>query len=148
MRLCTAPLAQRPRSSSRKTHHWPKRITKASLACPFLKQANPKDPAVLKMLRVVNLLLRTPRPATEPRDGLTRKFHEKYRKNTPRAEILESQENTPKIPKMGIFGTLGVFFRYFRGILGANSGTPEFRAWGYFFGIFRGNSGSGHLGAL
>ena len=65
----------------------------------------------------------------------------------------EPQENTPKtkkkIPKMRIFGILGVFFfRYFRGILGSNSGSPEFRAAGYFFGIFRGNSGSGHSGAL
>ena len=53
-----------------------------------------------------------------------------------------------KIPKLGIFGIFGVFFRYFRGILGVNSGSPEFTPRGYFFGISRGNSGSGHLGAL
>ena len=51
------------------------------------------------------------------------------------------RKNTPKIPKMCIFGIWGVFFRYFLGV-------PEFRPRGYFFGIFRGNSGSGHLGAL
>ena len=58
-----------------------------------------------------------------------KKIPPKYRKNT---------------PKIRIFGIFGVFFRYFRGILGVNSGSPEFRAGGYFFGIFRGNSGSGH----
>ena len=81
----------------------------------------------------------TPRPATEPRDGPPRNFHEKYRKNTPRAEILEPQENTPKIPKKyqnaHFWYFFGIFW-YFRGILGLNSGSPEFRAGGYFFGIF------------
>ena len=56
-------------------------------------------------------------------------FHKKYRKNTPRAEILKTPrkypQGTEKIPKMGIFGILGVFFRYFRGILGVNSGIPR-----------------------
>ena len=47
---------------------------------------------------------------------------------------------------MRIFGILGVLLRYFRGILGLNSGSPEIRAGGYFFDIFRGNSGSGHSG--
>ena len=67
------------------------------------------------------MFLSTPRPATEPRDGPTRNFHEKYRKNTPRAEILEPQENTqkkntpPKYQKYaflyfgGIFSVFGVF---------------------------------------
>ena len=91
--------------------------------------------------------LRTPRPATEPRNGPTRNFHERYRKNTPRPEILEPQENTPKIPrkyrkntpkipKMHIFGIFSVFLGYFLGV-------PELRPGGYFFGIFRGNSGVG-----
>ena len=38
---------------------------------------------------------------------------------------------------MRIFGLLGVFFRYFRGILGVNSGSPEFRAGGHFSWKFR-----------
>ena len=79
-------------------------------------------------------------------------FHEKYRKNTPRPEILDSQnfprkiprkhrKNTPKIPKMTVFGIFSVFCGYFLG-------GPKFRPGGYFFAIFCGNSGSGHLGAL
>ena len=57
------------------------------------------------------------RPATEPRDGPTRNFHKKYRKNTPRAEILEHQEIPPKYrknAKTDIFGIFSVFF----GVLG------------------------------
>ena len=42
-------------------------------------------------------------------------------------------------------GIFSVFSGYFQG---QNSGSPEFRAGGYFFGIFCGNFGSGHLGAL
>ena len=53
-----------------------------------------------KTLSKQGLFLRTPRPATEPRDGPTRNFHEKYRKNTPPArKILEPQEIPQKIPK-------------------------------------------------
>ena len=37
---------------------------------------------------------------------------------------------------MCIFGILGVFFWYFRGILGANSGSPEFQGGGVFFRYF------------
>ena len=62
--------------------------------------------------------LRTPRPATEPRDGPTRNFHEKYQKNTPRAEILEPQENTPKIPTKYQKCAFLVFWGYFFGIFG------------------------------
>ena len=40
------------------------------------------------------------------------------------------------LTKMGIFGILGLFFWYFRGILAVNSGSPEFRAGRYFFGYF------------
>ena len=48
------------------------------------------------------------------------------------------RKNTPKMPK-------NTHFWYFFDIFGVFSwGSPE----GYFFGIFRGNSGSGHLGAL
>ena len=71
----------------------------------------------------------------------------KYRKNTEKIP-KKYRKNTEKIPKMRIFGILGVFFRYFRGILGVNSGSPEFPAGGYFFGIFRGNSGSGPISGL
>ena len=78
------------------------------------------------------LFLRTPRPATEPRNGPTRNFHEKYRKNTPRPEILDSQnfaQNTLKIPKNAHFGIFSVFLGYFLGV-------PEFRPGGYFSVFF------------
>ena len=98
------------------------------------------------------LRLRAPRPATEPRDGPSRNFHKKYRENTPRAEILEPQENTPKIPKKYQNCAFVVFWGYFFGIFGAfwgqMLGVQNFGRGGYFFGIFRGNSGSGHFGAL
>ena len=95
--------------------------------------------------------LRTPPPATEPRDGPTRNFHEKYRKNSPRPEILDSPEFTPKIPRKYRKNTPKIpkmSFWYFFGIWGYFLGVPKFRPGGYFFGIFCGNSGSGHLGAL
>ena len=41
-----------------------------------------------------------------------------------------------KIPKMCIFGILGVFFRYFWDILRVNSGSPKFRAGSCFWGVF------------
>ena len=49
-----------------------------------------------------------------------KKIPQKYRKNT----------------KMRIFWYFGVSFRYFRGLLGLNSGSPEFRSAGYFLGFF------------
>ena len=57
-------------------------------------------------------------------------------------------ENTERIPQTGFFWYFGGILGAFWGILGVNSGSPEFRAGGYFFGIFHGNSGSDHLGAL
>ena len=50
-------------------------------------------------------------------------------------------KNTPKIPKMRIFGILGGIFLVF-------SWGSRISARGVFFRYFRGNSGSGHLGAL
>ena len=78
-------------------------------------------------VKIRNLELITPRPAAEPRDGP--KMPRKY------------SISTPKVPKMPILGIFSVFSGCFLGV-------PEFRPGGYFFGIFRGNSGSGHLGAL
>ena len=96
--------------------------------------------------------LRTPRPATEPRDGPTRNFHEKYRKNTPRAEILDYRkippkhpENTEKIPPKYRENDR---FGYFLVIFGVFSRGSRISARRVFLGIFGGNSGSGHLGAL
>ena len=66
--------------------------------------------------------LRTPRPATEPQAGPTQNFHEKYRKNTPQAEILESQENTLKILKKYPKYAFLVFLGYFFGIFGVSWG--------------------------
>ena len=45
------------------------------------------------------------------------------------------RKNTPKIPKMPILGIFSVFSGYFLGV-------QNFGPGGYFFGIFRGNSGS------
>ena len=83
-----------------------------------------------------------------PNPEFPRKIPKKYPSGRNSGTPRKYPKNTEKIPKMRIFGILGVFFRYFQGILGVNSGSPEFRAGGYFFGIFRGNSGSGHFGAL
>ena len=87
--------------------------------------------------------LRTPRPATEPRDGRTRNFHEKYRKKYPLGRNSglpeftpkiprKYQKNTPKIPKMPVLGIFSVFSGYFL----------EFQNFG------PGGIRSGHLGAL
>ena len=130
----------------------PKTLEMKGTILPKVILCDPADPHPNNPPEFIILELRTPRPATEPRDGPTRNFHEKYRKNTPGPEILDSQnlppkypenteKNTPKIPKMRNFGIFSVFWGYFLGV-------PEFRAEGYFFGIFRGNSGSGHVGAL
>ena len=95
--------------------------------------------------------LRTPRPATEPRNGPTRNFHEKYRKNTPRPEILDSQnlppkypENTEKIPRKYRKCVFLVFFRYFWGIfLGFQNFGPGvlflYFSWKFRVGPFRGS---------
>ena len=66
-------------------------------------------------------------------------FHEKYRKNTPRAEILEPQENTPKYrknTKNAHFWYFGAIFSVFSGYFGVISGSPEFRAGGIFSVFF------------
>ena len=83
-----------------------------------------------------------------PDPEFPRKIPKKYPPGRNSGTPRKYPQNAEKIPKMRIFGILGVFFGYFQGILGVNSGSPEFRAGGYFFGIFRGNSRSGHFGAL
>ena len=68
------------------------------------------------------LVLRTPRPATEPRNGPTWNFHKKkYRKNTPRPEILDSQNLPPTYPENA-----------------EKKKNPKYQNahFGYFFGIF------------
>ena len=83
--------------------------------------------------------LRTARPATEPRDGPTRNFHEKYRKNTPRAEILEPQENTQKIPKKYQKCAFLVFWGYFlvfSGYFGGKFWESRISGRGVFFRYF------------
>ena len=72
-------------------------------------------------------------------------------KSTPRPEILDPQktpprypenteQNTPKYQKCPFWAFFSVFEGYcFR--------VPGFQPGGYFLGIFRGNSGSGHLGS-
>ena len=58
------------------------------------------------------------------RPGISTK---KYRKNTPRAEILEPQENTPKIPEKIPKCAFLVFWGYFFGIFGV--------FWGQILGV-------------
>ena len=94
--------------------------------------------------------LKTPRPATEPRNGPTRNFHEKYRKNTPRPEILDSQnlppkypENTEKIPRKYRKCVFLVFFRYFGGIF---LGFQNFGPGGIFLVFFVEIAGRAILG--
>ena len=87
--------------------------------------------------------LRTPRPAPAPRWPDLEFPRTIPKKKTPRTEILEPQENAPKIPKnmpkIPVLVFWECFFRCFRGILGVNSGSqsgsPEFRAV-FFLGIF------------
>ena len=86
-------------------------------------------------------IVKTPRPATEPRDGPTRNFHEKYRKNTPRAEILEPQE----IPQKNRKNTQNAHFWYSGGIFLVFSGYFGGKFWesrisgrGVFFRYFSG----------
>ena len=83
--------------------------------------------------------LRTPRLATEPWDGPTQNFHEKYRKNTPQPEILDSQnitpkypENTEKIPPKYQKCVFLVFFQYF----GVFCWGSRISAWGVIFRYF------------
>ena len=78
-------------------------------------------------------------PATETRYGPTQNFREKCRKNTPRPKIWNPKTIPPKYPQNTQnwhFWYLGVFFRYFQSIWGVNSGSPEFRSGGSFFGFF------------
>ena len=94
-----------------------------------------------KIKRAPTVNLRTPRPATEPRNGPTRNFHEKYRKNTPRPEILDSRiypQNTPKIPKKYPQNTKNAHFWYFFGIFGVFSWGSRISAPGVFFQYFWG----------
>ena len=84
-------------------------------------------------------ILRTPRPATEPRNGPTRNFHEKYRKNSPRPEILDSQNLPPKYPentKKYPENTENAYFWYFFGIFGVFSWGSRLSARGIFFRYF------------
>ena len=83
--------------------------------------------------------LRTPRPATEPRHGPTRNFHKKYRKNTPRAKILEPQQNTEKIPKKYPKCEFWVFLGYFSvfsGYFGCKFRESRISGRGVFFRYF------------
>ena len=70
-----------------------------------------------------------------PDPEFPRKIQKKYPSGRNSGTPRKYPKNTEKIPKVRILGTLGVFFWYFRGILGVNSGSPEFRAGGYFLEI-------------
>ena len=94
------------------------------------------DPLVGRGSLSPALCLRTPQPATEPRNGPTRNFHEKL----PGPKFWNPKKISPKHRKTTEnthFWYFRGIFRYFRGILGVNSGSPEFRAGGViFFSIF------------
>ena len=63
-------------------------------------------------------LLRTPRPAAEPRDGPTPESPQKIPKKYPRPEILEPQENSPKAPEKKPKRAFLDFWGYFSSIFG------------------------------
>ena len=71
------------------------------------------------------LRLRTPRPATEPRDGPARNFHDKYRKNTPRPKFWNPKKIPPKYRK----NTKINHFWYFQGIFLVFSGYFGGKFW-------------------
>ena len=96
--------------------------------------------------------LRTPTCCRAPKwsdPEFPRKIPKKYptarNSGLPEFTPRKPQENTPKIPPKYQKCAFLVFLGYFGGIF---LGVPEFRPEGYFFRILRGNSGSGHLGAL
>ena len=87
----------------------------------------------------LNRILRTPRPATEPRDGPTRNFHEKYQKNT----LGQKFWNPKKIPRKYRKNTKNAHFWYFGGIFSVFSGYFRGKFWesrisgrGVFFRYF------------
>ena len=94
--------------------------------------------------------LRMPPPARDPRwpePEFPAKMPEKY----PLARNSGTPRKSPKIPETCPQRPFLVFRGYFSGIsgsFGGISGDPECRVGGYLFGIFRGNSGSDHVGSL
>ena len=67
------------------------------------------------------------------RAGISTKNTEK---STPRAEILEPQENTEKIPKMRIFGIFFGIFSVFSGYFGDKFWESRISGRGVFFRYF------------
>ena len=85
------------------------------------------------------LVLRTPRPATEPRDGPTRNFHEipkKYPRGRNSGTPRKYPENTEKIPQNRHFWYFWGIFRYFRGILGGRFWESRISGRGVFLRYF------------
>ena len=84
------------------------------------------------------IALRMPRPATEPRDGPTRNFHENAEKY-PRLKILDPQRIPPKYPEnppppknpkhqkcpFWIFLYFGGIFRFRPGVFGKGVGNSQ-----------------------
>ena len=68
-----------------------------------------------------------------PDHGISAKNAQKIPPGRNSGNPRKCSENTPKIPKMGIFGILGVFFGDFWGILGVNSGSQNFGPGGIFW---------------
>ena len=101
---------------------------------PLMFGSQHRIPKHLFFLGFLRIHLRTPRPATEPRNGPTRNFHEKCRKNSPQAEILDPK----KIPRKYRKNTQNGHFWYFGGIFSVFSG--------YFEGKFRESRISGRGG--
>ena len=97
---------------------------------------------ILDVFEVFLGIFEKPKEKKDRGGGPTRNFHEKYRKKIPpeaRNAGLPEFIHPPNTPKIApILGFSGVFSGYFQ----------NFGLGGDFFGIFRGNSGSGHLGAL
>ena len=108
---------------------------------------------MLPILPSLRLHLRTPRPATETRDGPTQSVHEKSEKMTPSPKFW-TPRIAPKIPRkyqkrpINTQKYQNARWGYFFGIFGVFSWGSRISARGYFFAIFGRNSKSGHLEAL
>ena len=71
-------------------------------------------------------MLRTPRPATEPRDGPTWNLHEKHRKKYPPGRNSGTTRKYPQSTEKDIFSILGVFFSKWQNLSQRAPNPPEF----------------------
>ena len=110
---------------------------------------SPKGPKIKKYSRLPSGIKNAPTCYRAPRwpdPEFPRKIPKKYPSGRNSGTPTKYPKNTEKIPKIRIFGILGVFFGIFGVFWGLILGVQNFGPGGIFFGIFRGNSGSGISG--